>query len=428
MTGSAEPTRVLVVGANHRSSSAMLRDRLFVDDAAAGEFLAGLAQAGVGECLVMSTCDRVEVQAASAAPGAIDAIRQAFAAHGEVPAAEVAAQTYAHVDDEAVRRVFAVAASLDSMIIGEPQVLGQLKASHRVARAAGTMGPTLEAVLQAAYGAAKRVRGETTIAEGPVSIAAAAANVARGVHGDLAAARALLVGGGDMGAMIAEKLNEVGLGGLTVAAATLTRAEALARPFGCQSVTYDALAVAVANADIVLAAAGTGHHLIGAELVEGALRQRRRRPIFLVDTAIPGDVEPAVEHLEEAFLYDLDDLEAVAQQGRATREAAAHHAWEVLEQALADFGRAQGERAAVPAVTALRRRFEAARDEVLDAAPDDAAEATRLLVNRLLHEPSAALRAAAAQDGDDGLAAAARRLFRLTGAADKETDPEEGSS
>ncbi|MDP6388386.1 MAG: glutamyl-tRNA reductase, partial [Alphaproteobacteria bacterium] len=226
-------TRFFVVGANHRSSSAMLRDRLFVDEARLPEFFARLSEAGIAQAVVLSTCDRVEVQAANGSPeDAAEAIRDLFVALSGLAADEVRDQLYAHFDDDAVRHAFAVASSLDSQVIGEPQVLGQVKEGHREARGHGMVGAELERVLQAAYTAAKRVRTESAIAERPVSIASAAAQVARDVHGDLQRATALVIGLGEIGDLICQQLRVAGLGRLTLAGPS-RRTEAEARRLGC---------------------------------------------------------------------------------------------------------------------------------------------------------------------------------------------------
>ncbi len=401
----ATPGQLIVLGANHRSSSVELRDRLFVSDAEAPGFLSDLVRAGVGQCLVMSTCDRVEVQAmATSPPAATTAIRDALARRCGQPPAAIAGQLYVLNGHQALRHLFAVASSLDSMMVGESQVLGQVKACHRLAGEAGTMGPELGAILQAAYGAAKRIRADTEIAHGPVSIATCAVQVAKDIQGDLSRRTCLLLGGGDMGALMLEYLNNAGLRHHVVGAATLTRAQAIARPYRCLAVSYDDLPAALAAADIVIAAAGTGHGLITVAMVEAALARRRRRPIFFIDAAIPGDVERSVHDLEAAYRYDLDDLEAVAHRGRVARKAAAGQAWRLLDEEIAAFQRHQAARRAVPAITRLQRYFETARAEILAGKPGlNADEATRLLVNKLLHGPYRVLRdATGVNEGADG--------------------------
>jgi glutamyl-tRNA reductase len=309
-----------------------------------------------------------------------------------------------------------VAASLDSQVVGEPHVLGQVKAAHRQAAALGGTGPELEALLRAAYGAAKRVRHETALAEGATSIVAAAVQVARDLFGDLKTCTGLLMGLGDMGRLVLDGLREAGLTRLTVAAPVDRRAEAAARHLGAHHAPWDALDDTLAGADVVVTAAGLGRHILAPGTMQAALRRRRFRPVFVIDAAIPADTDPAVGRLDEVFVYDLADLERVALQGRAGREAAQRAAWALVDEAAAAFVRDRAERAAVPVVTALRSRFEAERQRILDGQGGlDAAAATRLLINRLLHEPSQALRALAA-DGSGRTAeraAAERLLMRL---------------
>lgn len=420
MAGATDlPAALVVVGASHRSAPAALRDRLFVADADAPAFLRRLCAQGVGEALVLSTCDRVEVHAIHTdASAAAAAIGTALAERAALDPGALEPQLYVRAGVEALRHVFDVAAALDSQIVGEPQVLGQLKAAHRLAGAAGALGPGLETVLQAAYGAAKRVRSETAIGERPVSMAAAACQVARDIHGDLAEATALLLGDGEMGELIAGQLHAAGLRRLLVAAPVAARAAALAERLDCHTVPWAELAARLADAEIVVAGLGGRSYVISAEMLGDALRRRRRRPMFLVDAAVPGDVDPAVDALDEAFRYDLDALERVALDGRDRRAEAAAQAAAIVEHAVASFVRSRSEREAVPTIAALRAHFERIRREVLDAgAAEPAEELTRRLVNRLLHDPSETLRDAAA----DADAAAdrqraeqlVRRLFRL---------------
>ncbi len=429
--GAHAPAQYVVVGANHRSSSVSLRDAIFVDDAAAASVLARLGGEGFAQALVLATCDRVEIQGfAEDAAAARMAAARVLGERAGLEAATLQHQLYLHADAAALRHLFAVAASLDSAIPGEPQVLGQLKAAHRIARDAGMVGSELEAALQAAYGAAKRVRSETAIAEGPVSLVATAVELAREVHGELGNLSGLLIGTGDMGQLMAEELIKAGLGRITVAAARPERAEALARQLGGHYTELATLAAGLAEANVVIAAAGTGRYLVGAEMMEQALRRRRRRPVYLIDLGVPSDIEPAVNRIDDAYLYDLGDLERAALAGRANRMAAAEAAWRILEEELALFLRGRAERGAVPTLAALRRRMEALRAEVLaEAGGADAEEATRRLVNRMLHDPSEALRALAAEDTAAGQKALAerliRRLFRLPAEADDAQKEEE---
>ncbi len=409
-----------VIGATRRSSTLALRDRLFIDEAAAPDFYRRLTESGVTQAIMLSTCDRVEVQGMAEAPdAATDAVRVVLAARAGEEQAELAAQLETLTGDEAVRRIFAVAASLESQVIGESQVLGQVKEGHRLAGRHGMVGPALESLMQAAYAAAKRVRSETEIAERSVTLASGAVQIARDLHGDLSGSTGLILGLGDMGDLIGGQLRLAGLAG-TILTGPSRRTEAEARRMGCNFVPFEDLEDALADADIVVTAAGTGRFLITVEAMEQALRRRKRRPVLILDGGVPADVEPAVHDLDGAFVYTLDDLEQVAREGRANREAAAAEAWKIVEAETDGWRRSRAERDAVPTLVSLRNRFEAMRDEILAADPNaDAAEATRRLVNRLLHRPSEALRELAAESGDEAeKQAVARMVARLFGLPD----------
>ncbi|SEH35629.1 glutamyl-tRNA reductase [Magnetospirillum fulvum] len=411
--------RVVIVGANHRSSSLGLRDALYIDDATAPSFLDGLKQAGLAEALVLSTCDRVEVWCADAeASHATALVGAAFAAKAGLTAEGLSSHLYTLSGVEAVRHGFTVTSALDSLVIGEPHVGGQVKAAHRLAREAGTVGGQLDGFVQAAFAVAKRVRTETSVGEGPVSIAAAAVQVARDLHGDLGSCRALLIGTGDMGELVGESLLAAGLTDMLVTAPKESRAEALARTLGCHVMPFEDMREAIAGADVVLTCVGGRTPIVTAESVSLALKRRRRQPIFLVDAGIPGDVEPAVNRIENAFLYDLADLEKVALEGRATREQAARAARAIVETETTAFLRGRAARAAVPAIVALREQFETTRDKVLaEIGPDvDPAEATRLLINRLLHTPTETMKSIAAEGHEwQTMEKTLRKLFHLEG-------------
>jgi glutamyl-tRNA reductase len=412
---------LLIVGIDHRSATADLRNRLYVEEEDQPARLAELKEAGIGPALLLCTCDRVEI--ATCAPDADPrALAARLAAWGNAAEDDLAELIATWRGEAAARHLFAVAAALDSQVIGEPQVLGQVKAAHKRASAAGLSGGILESALQAAYAAAKRVRSETDVGQRPVTLAASALQVARQVHGDLARARALLLGFGEMGELLAEELQLAGVAELAVAHPIDRRAERAAQRMGCHRRPWRELPEALAGADILVSALGGTDYVLDRQRLAAALKARRRRPIFLIDAAIPGDVAPDAAELDDVFLYDLDDLEGLARQGKAEREAVAGAAWALLEEELAGFARQHAERAAVPAVTSLRQGFEAARAEVLAGGARDAEEATRLLVNRLLHGPSRALREAAAQGRDT--AEMERLLGRLFGPARHENEDE----
>jgi len=410
----AGPVHV-AVGANHRSAPLELRERLFVardETAAVYESLKGR---GFGEALLLSTCDRVEIHAMHESPAAaVGDLRDMLAARVGLDAGD--GRIYGLTDRAALRQLFAIAASLDSLVVGEPQVLGQLKESHRRAATAGTMGPGLERRLQAAYGAAKRVRNETRIGERPVSIASAGVEVAREIHGDLRRASGLLVGVGEAGELIAGRLRSHGLGDLAVFHARPRLAQAVSERLGARLADPDQRTAELASADILILSVGAGRHAVTRDEMRDVLRARRRRPVFLIDAGVPPDADPSIDRLDDVFLYNLDHLERIAMAGRAGRQDEADQAWAILEEALAAFAVSDAQRDAVPAVASLREAFETARQDILAGkSGGDASEATRRLVNRLLHDPSEALRELAQENPDSVAEAEAllHRLFRL---------------
>ncbi len=298
--------RLFAVGADHRSSRAALRDRLFIGEAEMPGFFADLRGAGIGQAIVLSTCDRVEVEGAHHDPGAaVEAVIGLFAARAGLDTVAIREQLVVRVEAAALRHMFAVAAALESQVLGEPQVLGQVKEAHRRAHAAALTGPELDGALQAAYGAAKRVRTETEIGQRPVSLASAAVALAREVHGDLGRCSGLLVGLGEMGELLVEHLAAAGLKQLSVTAPNAARADDLARHLASHTAPFDDLAIALAHADILVTAAGTGRHLVSEAMMREALRRRRNRAVFIIDLGVPADVEPGSNAWTECFAMIL---------------------------------------------------------------------------------------------------------------------------
>lgn len=403
-----------VTGSNHRTWTAAVRDRLFTEPGEVPALLERLQAAGLSQAVWLATCDRTEIIGVAASRAeAVAAATSMLAERAGLPPGACGGQLFTLTGAEAVRHLFAVTASLESQVVGEPQVPAQVKAAYRQSVAAGLAGSDLDALMRASFAVAKRIRAETAISERPTSIAAAAVDVARDLHGDLGKRQGLLIGLGDMGLLMVEGLRAVGLGGLTVMTPVDSRAEAAAKRLGCHHAPFAELDGVLAGADIVVTAVGLGRYILTAEAVEAAARRRRRRPVFIIDAALPTDVEPGVGENDAAFVYDLADLERVALQGRVSREAAAAAAWELVGSAVAGFLAERAERAAVPAVVALRGHFEAVRREVLAGGAPDAAEATRRLINRLLHRPSEALRRLAAGDERAGSERLLRLLFGL---------------
>lgn len=409
-----------VVGIDHRTAPPALRDALLFSEEDIDAFQVMLRAGGVAQSIVLSTCDRTEVHLTAADPSAVAQLAAGMIADFARQrgfTGFVRPQT--RLGPAALRHVLRVACALESRVAGEPQILGQIKAADRRARQGGAMGGELDAVLRAAYGAAKRVRSETSIGERPTSMAAAALAVARDVHGDMSRATLLVIGTGDLGEMMLGLLREAGLRRAMTTDPHPQRAEFHARRLGATLVPFGALGELLADADIVVGAAGTGRLLVDRTTMERASQRRRRRPVLMLDFAVPPDFDPGVDAVDGVYRYDVDDLERIALQGRAGREGELERAGAIVEEELARFLAERARRAAVPLIAALRARFEAERQRALADCGGDAGRATELMSNRLLHQAQARLRALASPDADPADLAAAEAVLRTLFALDE---------
>jgi len=412
---------LIALGLNHQTAPLALRERVAFDALALPAALAALrAQPGVEEAALVSTCNRTEIYA-EVAPGAEDVPARWLAkAQGLEPEA-LAAYSYRHADGDAVRHLFRVATGLDSMVLGEPQILGQVKEAWQAARSAGSLGKPLDRLFQQSFAVAKRVRTDTRIGAHPVSVAYAAVRLARQVFARLDQACVLLVGAGDTIELAARHLADAKVQRLLVANRTLEHAQVLAERHGGVALPLSELPRHLAEADIIISATASRTPVITLGDVRAALVLRRRRPMFLLDLAVPRDIAADVAQLEDVYLYTVDDLEQAIEGNRASRREAAQQADAIIELQCEHYlawWRAQGRQ---DALRQLRADGEAARDRALAratqelAAGEEASEVMQRLANqltnRLLHAPSSALRQAAL-DGDVELLRAAERLFR----------------
>jgi len=411
--------RLVVVGASHRTSSEATRDRLFISEDDLPAFLRKVSNAGFSSLVAMATCARTEIFGFAENPTmARDGAVAALAGLGSLDTADLEPLTYFHSGDQALSHLFRVASSMDSPIVGEPEVTGQFRDAVRIAEVHGFISPDLDNVIQTVNRVAKRVRSETPIGERPVSMATCAIQVARDVHGDLSDVRALLVSGGEMGELIVDHLVQAGLTRLTVIARSRARAEISARRYDCHHGTLDDLPNLLPETDILISSLGAGNYLFNPDDAETALLARRRHAILFVDAAIPPDVNPDVNGLEGAFVYALDDLERLAVEGRSRRDEAAIRADAIVAEETSAFAKFSAERGATRAVTALRAKFEETRLEILSERIGNSDETTHRLINRLLHEPSENLRRLAAEHPERAEEAEKllRRLFGIDGA------------
>ena len=408
---------IVVVGLSHRTAPISVREKLVLDADGLPDFLRALVERPeVGEALLVSTCNRVELVAAGRAGFDSDlgqvakACVDALALH----APGIASHLYAHQGGAAVRHLFRVAASLDSMVLGEPQILGQVKEAYEIARKAGTVGPVLHRTLPRAIRAAKRVRTETAIGNGQVSVPSVAVDLTRQIFGDLAGHSALLVGSGEMAEAVA-RLLKVGGASVVVVGRTLSRAEDLANAVGGSARPWTALQQSLVEADVVVTSTSAPHYVIDYDMVSAARRTRRGRNQFFIDLAVPRDVEPRIEELDGEFLYNIDDLSKVVSETLSTRSREAASAEAIVGREAEGYDRWADAEQATPTIVALRTRLSSALEEELSRSlrgklkhlpAEDRQALGKMLesaVNRLLHQPTIRLRQAALERTQDTL-------------------------
>ncbi len=397
-----------VLGVNHKTAPIELRERIAIGRDELPEVTRALAAVpGVAECMIVSTCNRVELIAA------LDSSQTDLSAflctQFGLDASVLATHIYLHRDQQAVRHVFRVASSLDSMVLGEPQILGQVKEAYSIARVAGTVGSELEYLMQSAFSAAKRVRTETEIGSSSVSIASVAVDLARKIFGSLHGRTVFLVGAGKMSELAARHLVQQGAGTILVTNRTIERAQRMAEPFNGRVIPFEQLYEHAAEADIVITSTGAPHHIFRPEHGRAFLHARKNRPMFFIDIAVPRDVDPAANNIEGLFVYDIDDLQQRAAAHIAERSRSAGDAEALIGAEVERFHERRRAVNVAPAIVALQRQAEKLRQTELQriqarlgpltSEQAEAIEAlTRGLVNKLLHPPMQALKQAAREN------------------------------
>lgn len=416
---------IFLFGLNHQSAPIALRERLVFADADLPAHLRTLAAvSGIDEAYLLSTCNRTEMLVAGA-PGCAASLAPFLArAGGGIDRDVLDRHAYLHVDGAAVRHLFRVASSLDSMVVGEPQILGQVKTAYALGRSAGTIRSVLEGLLQRAFAVAKQVRTSTGIARAPVSIAHAAATRAREIFGDLAGRAVVVVGAGKMARLAAQHVTAGGVGALTVVNRSWQGADQLARELGGEAVSWDRLPEVLERADVVIVSTAAPHHVIELEAAQRLARARRGRPVFLLDIAVPRNVDPRVNTLDNVYLYDLDDLRTVADAGREERRRESERAEAIVErEAEAYLDWARGLQAA-PTIVDLRRRlhemgetemarFRGRLGPLSEEQSRVLEEFRAALLNKILHHPTLALKRAGSQPEGQGTIALLREAFGL---------------
>src|SRR5665213_877898 len=324
-----------ILGLNHKTAPVALREKVaFSEERLLAALRALRQEVGVAEVVILSTCNRTELYWAGSASGA-ELSQWLERHHGNN--LDLAASLYVNEDSTGGEHAFSVAAGLDSMVLAEAQILGQLKDAYRVAQETGSTGPSLNKLFQAAFSAAKRVRSETRIGVNAVSLASATVSLARRVYSDLSAQSALMIGAGEMTALAARYFTSAGVKRMVIANRTLSRAQILAAELNAYAVGLGDLEKELAEADIVISCTGSPVPIITKRATEAAIRARRRRPIFMVDLAVPRDIEPSVADLEDVYLFSIDDLQTLIDENRQQRAVAAEGARRVIDEEVAHF-------------------------------------------------------------------------------------------
>jgi glutamyl-tRNA reductase len=418
---------LFLLGVSHRTAPVDLRERLDFSSRSIGDAVEALAaRPSATESVVVSTCNRSEIYVASDDPARARAELIAFLSdyHGVAPETFLP-HLFVKEDAAAAGHLFRVAAGLDSLVVGEPQILGQVKEAFQIAAERRCTGPLLSKLFNWSFGVGKRVRSETALGEGAVSVSFAAVSLARKIFGRLDGRHVLVVGAGDISTLTAQHLRSQGVGDITITSRTMAHAETLATAVGGKAIPWEQMAQALAQADIVITATGSQRPIITRQHLESATGGRRRSsPLFIFDIAVPRDVAADVAEIEQVFLYNVDDLHSIVDENLSRRATEVSRAEQIVAEELGRFAAWQRSRGAVPTVVALRQKFEAIRqselrrlDHKLASLPPEARarvdEITRLLVEKLLLEPTEQLKALPDEETQVAYTEAIGRLFRL---------------
>jgi glutamyl-tRNA reductase len=417
---------LLLAGISHKTAPLEVRERFAI---AEGQLPGALAQLSADpdfvEALIISTCNRVElIVVAREGVEGIDGLRRFVGSYFGLRWDDFSPYFYVHRGDKAVRHMFRVAAGLDSLVIGEPQVLGQVRKACAVAREEGTIASTLGPVLDRVFSVAKRVRTETRIAEAPVSVSSAAVELAERALGDLHGRSVMIIGAGQMGELAARHLVSKGAATVLVSNRTYAHAVALAEEFRGLAVRFHEIWEAMKSADIVISSTGCPHYILTREDIRRAMLERGGRPLFVVDIAVPRDIDPTVAEIPGCGLANIDDLKEVAEHNLRQREESVEAAERIVAEELAHLRQRRESQRVGPTIISLRKRIEEIRRAELARTREQFGELTseqeevlesltQGLVNKILHTPFAELKQAAARPGRSAFVGAVRSIFRL---------------
>ena len=412
---------ILAFGINHTTASVDLRGRVaFAPEIVIESLQQALEHLPGGEIALLSTCNRTEIYFHGDASD--EQLLSWLADCKGVALEQLRECYYCYRDQQAVRHIMCVASGLDSLVLGEPQIFGQIKSAYAVGREAGTVATHLNQVFQSAFAAAKRVRSETAIGQNPVSVAYASVSLAEQIFADLKDVHALLIGAGETIELVARHLRDKQVGSITVANRTLSRAQELAADFSANAILLSDIHDHLPQADIVISSTASQLPVLGKGAVESALKKRRHKPMFMVDIAVPRDIEPEVETLDDVYLYTVDDLQEVIQGNLRARQTAADVAQVIIDQEADSWSRQQRSLAVVYTIRAFRDSVEKIRVEEVGKAlqslqrgqdSESVIEAlARNLTNKLMHKPTTILKQAS-EEGRDDTINATQDLFGL---------------
>jgi glutamyl-tRNA reductase len=431
--------RLYAVGLSHRTAPVELRESVDFCRKGLELALAELASRGIGrELVVLSTCNRAEIYAVAETDETTDQIGRFFSDYHDLPHADVHPHLYVYRGPDVARHLFRVAAGLDSLVVGEPQILGQVKTAYATASDRQFTAALTNRLFHSAFSVGKRVRSETGLGEGAVSVSYAAIALAKKIFGDLKGRAVLILGAGEMAKLTGIHFQSQHVKQITIASRTLQSAQSLASRLDGTAVPWDRVDAALASADIVVTATGASEPVLTRSRIDDAMRSRRGRPLFIIDIAVPRDVEASVGSLDQVFLYNIDDLRTIVQENLTRRGAELARAEAIVDEEVAKYTAWMQSREIVPTVVALRQRFEAIRraelqrlEPKLSGLPPDARaridEVTRLIVEKLLLTPTEQLKSVSDQAMIVAYADALNRLFSLAQEKDKDVAPEEES-
>jgi glutamyl-tRNA reductase len=419
---------LLAIGINHQTAPVSLREKIAFDPEQLDEALQSVREAAdLKEIAILSTCNRTELYCATNRRDD-KPILDWLCNYHQLPEAELASSIYRHWDAEAVFHVMRVASGLDSMVLGEPQILGQMKTAFSTAKSCDTLGPQLNRLSQKTFSIAKKVRTHTAIGENPVSIAYAAVSMAQQIFTNLADCSALLLGAGETIDLVLRHLTNAGLEKVTIANRTFERARILAEEFNGKAIELSEIGHQLVQTDIIIASTASPLPILGKGAVESALKQRKHKPIFMVDLAVPRDIEEEVGNLPDAYLYTVDDLQEIITSNLKSREEAALQAEAIIQQGVVEFSEHYNSLSAVDTLVELRSKYEKIKHDELAKANALIGKGTPVekvlqklanqLTNKIIHSPSIQLRKAGA-DGNDEILDSARALFELDDEKDR---------